>query len=82
MLSKLLISFIRFYQKNLSPIIHRGAFSGCRYSPTCSEYAIQAVNKFGLIKGIFLSCWRVMRCHPFAKGGFDPVPGLNYKEVI
>jgi hypothetical protein len=72
-----LIKLIRFYQKTLS--FDHGIFrvlfpyGYCRFHPTCSEYAIQAINKYGLIKGGFKSAWRILRCNPFNKGGFDPV---------
>jgi hypothetical protein len=72
-----LIKLIRFYQKTLS--FDHGIFRSlfpygyCRFHPTCSEYAIQAINKYGLIKGGLKSAWRILRCNPFNKGGFDPV---------
>ena len=71
MLKKGIISLIRFYQKYLSPLKWR---TQCIYTPTCSEYAIQAISKYGIIKGILLSVWRILRCNPFSKGGYDPVP--------
>ena len=71
MLKKGIISFIRFYQKFLSPLKWR---THCIYTPTCSEYAVQAISKYGIIKGILLSVWRILRCNPFSKGGYDPVP--------
>jgi len=71
MLKKGIISLIRFYQKYLSPLKWR---THCIYTPTCSEYAIQAISKYGIIKGILLSLWRILRCNPFSKGGYDPVP--------
>ena len=46
----------------------------CKYIPTCSEYAIQAIEKYGVLKGVFLGIWRILRCNPFSKGGYDPVP--------
>lgn len=45
----------------------------CKYIPTCSEYAIQAIEKYGAIRGSFMAIWRILRCNPFSKGGFDPV---------
>ena len=71
MLKKGIISLIRFYEKYLSPLKWR---THCIYTPTCSEYAVQAISKYGIIKGILLSLWRILRCNPFSKGGYDPVP--------
>ena len=70
-MKKLLLSLIRFYQKHISP-----AFPArCRYSPTCSRYAYEAITKYGAIKGGWLALKRLLRCHPFHKGDyFDPVP--------
>ena len=70
-MKKLLLCLIRFYQKHVSP-----AFPArCRYSPTCSRYAYEAITKYGAIKGGFLALRRFLRCHPFYKGDyFDPVP--------
>jgi putative membrane protein insertion efficiency factor len=72
-----LLWLIRFYQLTLSPdhgpakILFKYGF--CRYYPTCSEYGHQAIHKYGLIKGIPMTAWRVLRCNPFSKGGDDPV---------
>ncbi|HEX67901.1 MAG TPA: membrane protein insertion efficiency factor YidD [bacterium] len=68
-MSKLLISAIRFYQLCISPLFP----SRCRFIPTCSEYFIQAVEKKGLIKGTWLGIKRLLSCHPFNPGGYDPV---------
>ena len=70
-IKSLMIGLIRLYQKYLSPLKLR---THCIYTPTCSQYAIEALRKHGIIKGSLLSIWRVLRCNPFAKGGFDPVP--------
>ena len=70
-IKSLMIRLIRLYQKYLSPLKLR---THCIYTPTCSQYAIEALRKHGIIKGSLLSIWRVLRCNPFAKGGFDPVP--------
>ncbi len=76
--SKLIIlRLIRFYQKTFSPdhgpfsILH--PFGYCRFKPTCSEYAYKAIEKHGLIKGSLKALWRILRCHPFSRGGYDPV---------
>lgn len=74
---EILLKGIRFYQSNFSPdhsrrsILHSHGF--CRFQPTCSEYAYQAVSKYGIIKGLMKGTWRLLRCHPFSKGGYDPV---------
>ncbi|WP_313580998.1 membrane protein insertion efficiency factor YidD [Lacrimispora sp.] len=71
MIKKVMILLIRGYQKFLSPLKIR---THCIYSPTCSQYAIEALTKYGVLKGTFLACKRILRCNPFAKGGYDPVP--------
>ena len=70
-MKKILLGIIRFYQKYLS-----GAegYSSCKYYPTCSRYAIEAIEKYGAFKGGRLAAWRILRCNPFSKGGYDPVP--------
>lgn len=70
MLKKLFIFLIMFYQKYLSPM----KTTKCPYCPTCSVYGLQAVEKYGAIKGGGLALWRIVRCNPFSHGGFDPVP--------
>jgi uncharacterized protein len=64
-----LLQFLRGYKWLLSPLLP----PSCRYLPTCSEYAMEAVERYGVLRGAVLSVWRVMRCHPFVKGGYDPV---------
>ena len=70
LLSKLLIIIIKFYKLVLSPLLP----SACRFYPTCSVYAIDALRRHGLVKGLLLSFKRILRCHPFCEGGYDPVP--------
>ena len=70
MISKLLVIIIKFYQKFLSPLC-RGV---CRYRPTCSQYAIEAIEIHGPIKGLWLGFKRICRCHPWGGCGYDPVP--------
>jgi putative membrane protein insertion efficiency factor len=65
----ILISLISFYQKAVSPHIPRS----CRYSPTCSQYAVEALKRYGPLKGGFMAVRRVLRCTPFHRGGYDPV---------
>ena len=62
------------YKRCLSPLLHAVAPGGCRYLPTCSEYAYTAVERFGIWRGGWLAGRRLLRCHPWAKGGLDPVP--------
>lgn len=66
-----LLALIRLYQALLSPALPAGT---CRFTPTCSHYSYQAIAKYGAIKGLVLSIWRVLRCQPFSRGGYDPVP--------
>lgn len=70
MLKKLFIFLIKFYRKYLSPL----KTTKCPYCPTCSTYGLQAVEKYGAIKGGGLALWRIIRCNPFSHGGYDPVP--------
>lgn len=70
MLSRPFIFLIRLYQKYISPLKP----PSCRFTPTCSNYAIQALKEWGLIIGCALTVWRILRCNPFSKGGHDPVP--------
>jgi hypothetical protein len=76
-LKKIFISLIRFYQKTLSfdhgPMKHLYPHGFCRFYPSCSEYAIQAINKYGIIKGGLMGSWRILRCNPWNKGGNDPI---------
>ena len=70
-MKKIMIHMIRFYQKYLSPLKVR---THCIYTTTCSQYAIEALEKYGALKGSLLAIWRILRCNPFSKGGYDPVP--------
>lgn len=69
MLKQLLLIVIKFYRKYISPM----KAPCCIYTPTCSEYAIQAIEKYGAFKGGFMAIKRILRCHPYHKGGYDPV---------
>lgn len=69
-MKKLVIFIIKFYRKYLSPLKN----TKCPYYPSCSEYGLEAVSKYGVIKGGAMASWRIIRCNPFSKGGYDPVP--------
>lgn len=68
-MKKIFILIITFYQKKISPIFGKK----CKYYPTCSEYTKQAIEKYGVIKGLFKGIKRILRCNPFSKGGYDPL---------
>ena len=70
-MKKFMLACIRFYRKYLSGM---KGYSSCKYYPTCYQYAIEAIEKYGAWKGGLLSMWRILRCNPFSKGGYDPVP--------
>ena len=75
-MKRLLIRIIELYQKNISPI-KPGC---CRFIPTCSAYAMEAIEVHGALKGGLLAVWRLLRCHPLCKGGYDPVPPKRKKS--
>ena len=75
-MKNLLLSVIRFYRKYISPHLP----PMCRYYPTCSCYAIEAIETHGAFKGFLLALWRVLRCNPFSRGGSDPVPPKREKK--
>lgn len=75
-MKKLFIWLILFYQKYLSPL----KSTKCPYFPSCSQYGLEAVRQYGAWKGGLLSIWRILRCNPFSKGGYDPVPSINNKK--
>lgn len=72
----LLIGAIKFYQRNISP---RKSAPSCKFIPSCSQYGVQAIERFGAVKGTALAVWRVLRCNPFSIGGYDPVPEKKEK---
>src|SRR5271166_5273882 len=63
------LQVLRGYKWAISPLF----LPSCRYVPTCSEYAMEAVERYGVLRGVLMASWRVLRCHPFARGGYDPV---------
>ncbi|MBQ2943993.1 MAG: membrane protein insertion efficiency factor YidD [Ruminococcus sp.] len=74
-MKKIFLKIIRFYQKKISPL----SPPKCKYYPTCSQYGYEAIERFGVIKGSALALWRILRCNPFSKGGYDPVPQKKHK---
>lgn len=70
-MKKILLYMIGFYQKHISSL--KGSPT-CKFYPTCSQYALEAVEKYGAAKGGRMALWRIIRCNPFSKGGYDPVP--------
>lgn len=72
----LFIGFIKLYQILVSPLLGQN----CRFHPTCSHYAIEAIAKHGVLKGGYLSARRLIKCHPLHEGGLDPVPEKNHKQ--
>ena len=69
-MKRFLLACIRFYRRQISP----RKPPRCRYIPTCSSYAVTAITRYGALKGGLMAAWRVLRCNPFSKGGYDPVP--------
>ena len=69
-MKRVLLAVLRFYKRRISPLLP----NACIYTPTCSEYAMEAIQKHGVFKGMGLAIWRVLRCNPFHEGGYDPVP--------
>ena len=69
-MTQALIKLVNFYRSRVSPL----SAPKCRYIPTCSAYALEALEKYGALKGGLLALRRILRCHPFRKGGYDPVP--------
>lgn len=77
----ILISIIKIYQKTLSPdhgwFRTKWPYGYCRYQPSCSQYAIEAIKHHGSLKGSLLAAWRILRCNPFASPGADPIPNVK-----
>lgn len=77
-MKKIFIWLIVFYRKYLSPL----KSTKCPYFPSCSQYGLEAVQRYGALKGGLLSAWRILRCNPFSKGGYDPVPSFTNSTDI
>lgn len=77
LIKKAMIFLIRTYQLTLSPRFSHGS---CRFTPTCSQYAVEAIEIHGIFKGSLMAIWRILRCNPFNKGGWDPVPPKKNNE--
>ena len=75
-MKELAIKMIRFYQRKIPPLFP----PRCRYYPTCSQYAVTAIERFGIIRGGLLAVWRLLRCNPLFPGGLDPVPEKRNKK--
>ncbi len=75
-MKKLILAVIRFYRRHISPLFP----PMCRYYPTCSCYAIEAIETHGAFKGSLMAVWRILRCNPFSLGGYDPVPPKKEKH--
>lgn len=73
-MTRILLALLAFYRRWLSPALHMLSPGGCRFVPTCSEYAAEAIATHGPLRGVALALWRLLRCHPLCKGGLDPVP--------
>lgn len=76
-MKRLLKGLIRLYQQQISPFLGQGK---CRFHPSCSQYGIEAIEVHGALKGSMMSIWRILRCNPWGKGGYDPVPPVKKKK--
>ena len=70
MIGKVLVGCVRLYKRFLSPLLP----PSCRFTPSCSRYTVEAIQRHGALRGTLLGVWRILRCNPFGKGGHDPVP--------
>ncbi len=69
-MKRAMLAAIRFYRRRISPSLP----PACRFVPTCSEYALEAIERYGALRGGMMAFWRILRCNPLCKGGYDPVP--------
>jgi putative membrane protein insertion efficiency factor len=81
-MTRFLLATLAFYQRWLSPALHSLGPGGCKFLPTCSQYAIGAIQTHGPMRGAMLAAWRLLRCHPLARGGLDPVPPAAAPEPV
>ena len=70
MIGRFMVGCIRLYKRFLSPLLP----PSCRFTPSCSRYTVEAIQRHGALRGTLLGTWRILRCNPFGKGGYDPVP--------
>lgn len=82
MITRILLAALGFYRRWLSPAVHSVSVGGCRFQPTCSEYAAVAIATHGAMRGSALALWRLLRCNPFSKGGLDQVPPATVSHRI
>jgi len=82
MMTRILLAMLSFYQRWLSPAVHAISPGGCRFQPTCSEYAAVAIATHGPLRGSALALGRLLRCHPFSRGGLDQVPPAAISRQI
>lgn len=80
-MTHILLALLAVYRRWLSPALHALSPGGCKFQPTCSEYAEIAIATHGPVRGMGLAAWRLLRCHPFGPGGFDPVPAAPSNHV-
>ncbi len=72
-MTRILLALVWLYRRVMSPVHHALIGPCCRFEPTCSNYAIEAIRKKGMVRGLLLASWRLLRCNPWCKGGYDPV---------
>ena len=82
MMTRILLAALAFYRRWLSPAVHVLSPGGCRFQPTCSEYAAVAIATHGPLRGSAFALWRLLRCHPFSRGGLDQVPPVAVSHQI
>lgn len=81
-MTRILLALVAFYRRWLSPALHAVSPGRCKFIPTCSDYAAIAIATHGPLRGSWLAAWRLLRCHPFTAGGFDPVPPGARQAVV